>query len=188
MKVADCDCTQADFVAWYKYKVSFEEKTVRFLVLVILAGAFVSLFGSMANDFVLLGASILIVALGAGAWCAYNAVRLSKEIQRFSREKEGDRCVVEFVKHGIQVNRDGQRSYYPFDRIQKAREIPWYLFLFLGDGKDPIIIDKRKIRTVADGLEPYYIAKKLREQSPDYRYVKGNDLTFTGKYSKLVNG
>ncbi|WP_139652538.1 hypothetical protein [Raoultibacter phocaeensis] len=186
MKIADCDCTKADYVAWYKYRVSFEEKAVRLLVFAILVGAFVSLFGSMSNDFALLAASVLIVASGAGIWCVYSRIRLDGEIRRYAQEREGGKIVVRFAKNGIQVSENQKRFFYPFDRIRKARELPWYLFLWLDEGAYPLMIDKEKIRTVADDTEPYYIAKKLRELSPDYKYVRGNDLTYTGKYSKLI--
>ena len=186
MKVAACDCTTADYVAWYKYRVSFEEKAVRLLVFAILVAAFVSLYGSMSNDFVILGASVAMVACAAGAWCLYSKVRLDRELVRYRQEREGDKVVVRFSKHGVEVEKDGKRASYSFKKIRKAREVPWHLFLFLEGEDEPLIIDKKKIQTVADDLEPYYIAKKLREQSPDYKYVRGNDLTYTGKYARLL--
>lgn len=186
MKIVSCDNTTKDYVAWYKYRVSFEEKSVRLLVLVILAGAIMSLAGSFSNDFAILAISVCFVALGSGIWCFYCITRLNKELCQFENSIQGTKSTVKFSKHGIEVMRDDVKTYYSFDKITKAREIPWFLFLFVEKNDFPLIIDKKKIETISDSLEPYYIAKQLREQSPDYKYVRGDDLTYTGKYGNLL--
>lgn len=186
MKIATCENTPKDYVAWFKYRVSFEEKTVRLLVLVIILGALISLAGSLSNNFAILAISILFVAVGSAVWCLYCRMRLDKELREFGQTIQGEKSTIKFSKHGIEVIRNSEKTYYPFGKVVKAREMPWFLFLFVENENLPFIIDKKKIETVNDTSEPYYIAKKLREQSPDYRYIRGDDLTYTGKYSSLL--
>ena len=186
MKVVECPNTQGDFVAWFKFKLSYEEKAIRFVVIGIIFCTLISLVANYTEHWLVFFCTLGVLALIIAGWCVYNKRRLEVEMAEFMREKEGRKAVVRFTKHGIKVEREGTSTYYTFDQVRKVREIPWYLFLFVEGENDPLIIDKTRIETVSDSLEPYYIATKLRTLSPNYKYVRESDLTYTGKYSKLV--